>query len=753
MDGANRRRAWRRKARIADGRFIVPRNAVFWRGTAYRFVSVTHSLESFFWPQSIAVLGASPDPHRVRGRLLVNVRGQDFPGRIVPINPSYTEINGLACLPDLNAAGPVDLALMAIPAAQVAAATEQCAAAGVRHLVIISSGFAEEGGMANQLQQQLVAVARRTGIRITGPNCEGFFNIPGRVAATFSPTAEPRQPGAEPATVSERRVGVIAQSGGIGFALFARGRTAGLAFSYVVSTGNEADLTTADFLDYMVQDPRTEVVMLFCETVRDGARFVAGLEAARRIGKPVIAIKIGRSDAGKRASASHTASISGWQAAYRAVFERYGVIEADDPDDAVAIAGVLTTCPVPRGRRVGVVTVSGGGGAWMADTLVAHGLHVPALSPQLQQALRPFMPAYGAAQNPVDVTAQGAETGPAMMSAAELLGASDEIDMLVMITSLASEQRVSLDPTRLRALAAQAGKPVTLWTYTPPSAFSRMRMAESGLFLHVDLRGCGLALGRLAQYAERPNKHDGGNLPLLLPKGAGGCGSTIFPPDVPPVLTEYQAKSLLTKLGLPLASDLLATSAEQAADAAATLGFPVVLKIQSPDIPHKTEAGGVRLALSDRRAVGDAYSGLIAAAERYCPGARIEGVLVQRMAPRGHELVIGMISDATFGPIMMVGWGGVMVELMGDVAHCPAPVDADDAARMIGRLRSAALLRGFRGAPPVDATPLAEFVSRLSVLAVEHQDRIAEMEFNPVILHADGSGLTIADALITLKGD
>jgi acyl-CoA synthetase (NDP forming) len=703
---------------------------------------MTHPLESLFWPRTIAVLGASPDPHRVRGRLLVNVAGNQFAGRILPINPSYTEINGLPCYPDLQTAGGADLALVAIPANRVAAATEQCAAAGVKHVVIISSGFAEEGGPAGELQQRLLATARRSGMRLTGPNCEGFFNIPGHVAATFSPTAEPRDPASEPVAVTTRRIGVIAQSGGIGFALFARGRAAGLAFSYVVSTGNEADLTAADFLDYMVRDERTDAVMLFCETVRDGPRFIAALDAAQRLGKPVIAIKIGRSDAGQRASASHTAAISGSHAAYRAVFERYGVIETDDPDDAVAIAGVLTTCPLPLGRRVGVITVSGGGGAWMADMLSAHGLTLPALSAPLQQALRALMPAYGAAQNPVDVTAQGAQTGPAMIGAAELLLGSDEIDMLVLLTSLASEHRIMLDPAKLRALAEGCGKPVTLWTYTPPSAFGRARTAESGLFLHVDLRGCGVALGALARHAEMRARG--------LPVPAISVPAIELPDDLPPVLTEHRAKTLLAQLGLPIEPGHLATSASDAAEAAAAIGFPAALKIQSPDIPHKTDAGGVRLGLSDRPAVVAAYEAVIAASRRYRPEARIDGVLVERMAPAGHELVVGTVNDATFGPIVMVGWGGVMVELMGDVVHRPAPVDRADASRMIEGLRAAPLLRGFRGGPGVDVGPLAELVARLSLLALGARERIAEIELNPVILHADGSGLTVADALITL---
>ena len=314
----------------------------------------------------------------------------------------------------------------------------------MKNALIISSGFAEEGGAAGDMQAALVEVTQRTGIRACGPNCEGYFNALGKIATTFSPTVEVKEDDGR-VLVSERRIGVIAQSGGIGFALFNRGKAAGIGFSYVISTGNEADLNMADFLDYMVEDTNTHAVMLFCEAVRNGPAFVAALAKARRLGKPIIAIKIGRSDAGSRASASHTASLSGSYTAYRAIFERYGVIEAEDPDEAVAIAGVLLTCPLPKGRRTGIITPSGGGGAWMADTLSLHGLIVPPLSAATQAALRSVMPSYGASGNPVDVTAQGSNTGPAVMTAMETLAGSDEIDMLVLITSLTSETRVSLD--------------------------------------------------------------------------------------------------------------------------------------------------------------------------------------------------------------------------------------------------------------------------------------------------------------------
>ena len=701
-----------------------------------------HPLHSFFWPESIAVLGASPDLHRIRGRLLHQLRENGFPGRILPINPSYQDIAGLKCFPSIGAVGgPVDLALVAIPAAGVAAAVEECAKAGVKNALIISSGFAEEGGAAGQMQADLVAVTDTYGIRACGPNCEGYFNALGRVATTFSPTVETQEdPNA--VYVSPRRIGVIAQSGGIGFSLFNRGKAAGLAFSYVISTGNEADLGMADFLDYMIEDSHTAAVMLFCEAVRNGPAFVAALAKARRLGKPVIAIKVGRSDAGTRASASHTASLSGSYTAYHAVFERYGVIEAEDPDEAVAIAGVVLSCPLPKGRRVGIVTVSGGGGAWTADTMSAHGLIVPQLSADEQARLRPLMPSYGAAGNPVDVTAQGSNTGPAMMTAMEHLAESDEIDMLLLVSSLASTTRASLDPARIRAVAAKCGKPMTVWTYTLPSEFGRNASSGCGLFLHSDLRACGLAFGKLCDYADA--------MARPLPEAFDPVPARLEP-GLPTVVPEFQAKQALAAW-LPPAAEQLVHSAEAAADAAAALGFPVVLKVQSADLPHKTEAGGVRLNLTDRAAVSAACTAMLADVVRHKPQAKIDGVLVQKMAPKGHELVIGMVNDPTFGPIMMVGYGGTTVELFGDVVHAPAPVDEAEATRMILALKSARLLTGFRGSAPIDLAPVARLVAALSRAALTLRDQVAEFEMNPVILHADGSGLTVADALLTMKG-
>lgn len=698
--------------------------------------------DSFFWPKSIAFVGASPDHDTIRGKLLMFAVKNGFTGELYPVNPSHQEVDGYKSYPKVSAIGkPVDLAVVTIPAKLVVATVEDCARAGVPNVMIIASGFAEEGGAAAEMQDKLSEISRRTGMRIAGPNCQGYFNALGNVTATFSPVGDSLKDQQVFEAAPDRRVGVVSQSGGLGFALCSRGRAAGLSFSYVVSSGNEVDLTAAHYLEYMVEDSQTDVVMLLCEAIRDGERFKRAARRASELGKPIVVIKVGNSDAGARAAASHTASLTGSQTAYHAIFQRYGIIEAANLDEAVAITAVLATSPLPKGRRVGIVTGSGGGGAIASDTFTSFGLVVPELSEKVKALIRPLIPPHASPLNPVDITAQGGRTGPLIMRCMEILHESGEIDMIAIVLSTARETQVSAVAENIKAVV-KAGTPVTAWSYTLPSLIGRETMAEGGSTLFQDVRLCGLALRKLADYAEyRANRSPEPEASAMRLKLDG----------LPRALSEHRVKALLAPYGISGKCERLVQSAAEAADAAATLGFPVVLKIQSPDILHKTEVGGVVVNLADASGVRTAYDAILGSVKRHQPSAVIEGMLVQKMAPKGHELVIGMVNDPTFGPIMMAGFGGVTVELFGDVAHRPAPLGVDHAKAMIHSLKSAKLLEGFRGARPVDITPAAELLATLSQVASANRDSIQEMEFNPVILHADGSGLTIADALIVLK--
>lgn len=700
-------------------------------------------LDSFLSPASIAVIGASPDRAKIRGILFHQLANAGYGGRLYPINPGYEEIGGLQCRKSVSAIGaPIDLAIVAIPTEGVLPALQECASAGVRNALVLTSGFAEQGGAQTGLQNDIAALARRTGIRVCGPNSVGFYNDRDRIAATFSPAVEPR-PGRDEVPASMRRVGVVSQSGGMAFTFYDYGRPLGLGFSHIVNTGNEVDLTLGDFFAHMVEDPATSVILLFIEGVRDPERFVAAAAAAAEAGKPVIVCKVGRSKAAERAAVSHTANMTGWDAAYDAVFRKYGIIVASDPEEMTAIAAAFATCPPARGERIGVITVSGGTGALASDALAAQGLALPELSRGLQQQIATLLPAYGSARNPIDVTAQGNFSG-GLGAAVRLLEASGEVDAMVLVGSLASETRVGIDVEAIRPVIEAQSKPVLFYTYTRPSALARRTLAEAGMIVNLHLTWTARAVRALAEKGKfRPSR----KVPLPAASSFPDIEAALRRADG--VLSEFDTKELLAAFGIAGPPQMLARSEAGLEDAARRLGWPLALKIQSADIPHKTEVGGVRLNIADQGALTRGWKEMMTEVRRKKPAARIDGMLVQRMAPKGIEMIVGVVRDAVFGPIVMVGAGGVEAELFKDTSYRPAPVDAEEAWAMLGELRSLPLLEGWRGAGRTDIDALCRLVEQVSVFAAVFRDRVREIELNPVLVHPQGRGCTLVDALLT----
>lgn len=454
------------------------------------------ALAGFLTPRSIAVVGASPQRGSIRGLPLHLLAKNRFTGALHAVNPSYTEVNGTPCWPSVAAIGsPVDLAIIAIPASAVPAALEDCAAAGVRFAIVISSGFAEEGPEQARLQARMGDIAAASGMRICGPNGQGYFNAIDRIAATFSPSANPDLDNG-PTVAGARRLAVISQSGGVGFSFYDRGRALGLPFSHVISSGNECDLTLADYLDLLVDDADTGAVLIYVEAVRDLNGFRAAVDKARAAGKPVIALKVGRSKAGARAALAHTASEAGDLDAWRTLCTEAGVVQACGPDDALARAAALCSAQAARGPRVGIVTTAGGAGGVLADALCEAGLDIPCLTDPTQAVIRPSMPTYGSAANPVDVTAQGIGGG-GLQTALEHLMAGDEVDAVVLAHSLSNEGRVSLDLEKIAALRRSFDKPLLVYSYTLPSAFARAALAEAGLVAFSDVRDVAAAMTTL----------------------------------------------------------------------------------------------------------------------------------------------------------------------------------------------------------------------------------------------------------------
>jgi acetyltransferase len=591
------------------------------------------------------------------------------------------------------------------------------------------------------MQGEIAALARRTGMRISGPNAEGFFSSRQRVAATFSPAVDVK-PGATPLLATQRRIGIVAQSGGIGFAYLNRAKALGVAVSYVVSAGNESDLGAGEFFDFMVQDASTDVVMLFIEGIRDVEKFLAAAQRAAEMKNPVIVTKVGRSGAGERAAASHTASMAGWSAAYDAVFAKYGFIVSNDLDEAMSIASVLTTSPLPKGDRVAVLTVSGGAGIWGADTAALQGLQVPELPVTIQREIMKLLPSYGSARNPIDVTAQGVNSG-GLQKSIDLLSTSDEVDAILVVLSLSSDVRMPFKETELRPVLQAQRKPVVFYSYTLPSDFARRELAKSGVVVLSGLTHVGVALKRLAEYAKfkLAPEADVADLPAR-DLSAHLKAAT---------LSEADSKALLREAGIALPDEVLVKSRDELDAAVTRVGFPLVMKIQSPDIAHKSEVGGVRVGIATKGEAFSAYRDLLENAQKHRPNADIQGVLVSPMAKKGVEIIIGTLDDATFGAMVMVGLGGITTELFRDVIYRPAPVGVAEAEAMLSELKAAPLLQGFRGAAKADVAALSKLISEVSVLAARLKESVVEMELNPVLVHPEGQGVTIVDALVVGK--
>lgn len=436
-------------------------------------------LERLFAPRSVAVVGASPREDSIAGRPLRILQQHGFVGRVFPVNPNYDEVCGLRSYPDLAALPePVDVALLVVNAARVVELVHSCTSAGVRYAVVIASGFAEQDDAGRRAQDELAAVAARGGMRILGPNTEGFVSLHGHVPLSFSPTIDLDR-GADPPLAGE--VAVVSQSGGLGFSLFNDGQTRRLGFSHVVSTGNEADLDALDVLEFLVDDPQTGVVLLFVEGLRDPARLPDLALRAHAAGKPIVVAKVGRSVEARRASLAHTAHDAGDDAAYAELFRQCGLVRAEDPEEAVDLALAFSRARTPAGRRAGILTLSGGAGTWLADALVAEGFELPVLGAELQERIRALIPAYGSAANPVDATAQVLELAGGVAPVLELMLGADELDAVVLVTSLSSPGRLEHEAVRIRELVAASGKTLLVYSYTRPHSRSIELLRELDL--------------------------------------------------------------------------------------------------------------------------------------------------------------------------------------------------------------------------------------------------------------------------------
>ena len=689
------------------------------------------SLDSMLNPRSVAVIGASNDPTRIGGRPIAYMQSQRFVGSILPVNPNRAEVQGLtayASVADLPFVP--DTAIVAVPAAAAVQAVDDLGARGVKSAIVFSAGFAEMDAAGATAQAAMLDVAQRHGMRLLGPNCLGLFNAHIGFYPIFSSSFENGWP-------KPGRIGIASQSGAYGTHVFATARNRGIGTPICVTTGNEGDVTIGDVIGWLAEDPDTDVIAAYAEGIRESDSLLAALAAARAARKPVVLMKVGTSALGATAAQSHTASIAGNDAVTDAVLAEFGVVRARTTEEMLDIAMTATKRIYPVRNTLGVITISGGAGVLISDAAEALGLPMPEMPADAQARLKALVP-FAAPRNPVDCTAQA-------LNDLSLIGRfTDSMvedggykSVLAFFTQVGGAASVA-PALREQLVASKLRNPDRLYVLSVVAGADRVREYEQdGFVVFEDPTRATVAIhamGRFgAAFAAKP-----GEPPPVVP-------AVPLPSDTP---TEAAAKRLLAAAGIAAAPEAACATADEAVAAAAHFGDPVVLKILSPDIVHKSEIGGVLLDIRGADAVRAGFATLMGRAAAAVPGARLEGALVAKQLSGGVECIMGIQRDPVFGPVAMFGLGGIFVEVLRDVALHRCPFGVDVAERMIRSIRAAPILLGARGRPPVDVAALSLMLARLSVFAVQAGPRLQSIDLNPVFAMPDGQGAFAADAVI-----
>lgn len=712
----------------------------------------TPALKRFFAPLSVAIVGASEDLSKFGGRLYKTMidfgaaRGSAC--EIHPVNPGRKTVFGrtsYASIADLPQAP--DHVGIVLAANHVIPALEACAKRGVPFATVMSGGFAETGSAEGyRLQSELKAFVKRTGMRIMGPNCNGFANfVDGFVMTNTSAVRGKRNVAGN--------VAVIGQSGGLAQVnVMWRAMDAGVDISYQVSCGNEADIDAIEFANFAVEDAATDVVLIAAESIRSGERFRALAQAAAERSKPLIILKFGKTEAGRKAAASHTGAITGADDVADAAFKQFGVIRVDDCNELYEFAKLLRKRRLPKGKRMAALTGSGGHCVLVADTASSLGLQWAEFEPKTGTRFESMLPSLVSLANPLDLTS--AMTGSPQLFSDSLKVIAEDANVDVLMPILVAPTLAGID--ELVKVNESVSKPVAvLWTgYCPEdNAITAATLNQRGVPAYRDARMCLRAVRTAVDYGEylrrfaqrpRDTRRD------VTPEAAATARKLLA--SAGRVVTERVSKQVLATYGLPVTRETLARTADEAVQAALAIGGRVALKIESADIAHKTEAGGVRLNVEGEAAVRAAYDDILKAATNHAPGAKLDGALVQEMAPSGVEMMLGVTRDITFGAVVSVALGGVHVEVLKDIAHGIAPLTLDDARHMVDSLAGRKLLDGVRGSPACDVDALCEAIVRLAWFARDVGADIAELDINPVIVLPRGQGVIVVDALI-VKGD
>ena len=702
------------------------------------------NMKAMFDPKSIAIYGASDNPIKVGGRPLRYLLEQRFAGEIYPINPKHTTAQGVRCYRSLAAIGHfVDLVIIAVPASGVCDVLRECAENRARSAVILSAGFAEVGEEGRRLQQKIQEVAKESGMCILGPNCLGMMNVNKRIPATFASVLERRD-------IPSGNIALISQSGAFGNHILGMAMDMQVGCSYWITTGNEADIQFNDCLEFAAEDEETDVITGYIEDVRDGRRFLAALDQCLDAEKPVIICKVGKTEAGSNAAASHTSAMAGEYQVYEAAFRQKGVIQAESLYAILDYASILSKRRDVRGNRVTVVTISGGAGVMLADKCEECDLQLAKLSDETKKKLREILPPFASVTNPVDITAQAVANPNLFADTLDVCLADEQTDAIIVYLGALDSigKRIA---ERLSSVYAKTNKPFSvIWVSGPRDAIEILK--ANGVCVFDEPMRCVNALGRMIGYRlfvknrngarrkeELFSRFDVTTIRERLAKIA----------ETRKTLSEQEARELLTYFGIPVVPGEKAMSAAEAVEVADRLGYPVVMKINSYAIPHKSDVGGVMLGLQSAKEVKEAFGVIVDRVRQVCGEAvPYDGVLVQRMEKDAVETIIGVKRDPVFGKVVAFGLGGVFTEVFHDVALQIAPIDREAALGMVDRIRSARILDGIRGRQPADKEAIANVLVRICELADALSTVVSEIEINPLFVFEHG--VMAADALILL---
>ena len=697
------------------------------------------SLTAMLRPRSVAILGASSDPTRIGGRPISYMLQRGFAGRIMPVNPNRKEIQGLPAFASLAQLPEVpDVAIVAVAGALAVEAVAELATMGVAGVIVFTAGFAEAdpdpNGLPAQTQARMADIARAAGMRLLGPNCLGLFNDRIGYYPIFSSSFEAGWP-VKPAT-GRGGIGIASQSGAYGTHLFSVMRNRGIPTPICVTTGNEADVTIGDVIGWLAEDPETDVIAAYAEGIHESESLLAALAAARSARKPVVMMKVGRSRLGRAAAQSHTASIAGDDAVTAAVLAEFGVVRARTTEEMVDIAYAATRRIYPAGNTLGVITLSGGAGVMASDTAELLDFPMPEMPPASQAALRVLIP-FSAPRNPVDCTAQVFNDPSLIGRFAEAMVADGGYKSVLAFFTQAGGAATLFPKIKAELGAVAARHPDRLYCLSVIATPAMVAEYEAaGFLVFEDITRAVVALHAMGRFGD-----------------AFAAQPVSTPPSVQPVAlpattpNEAEAKRLLTAAGIAIVPERACATAAEAVSAAVSFGFPVVMKILSADIIHKSEIGGVLIGVADEVAVQAGFETLLGRAP---PDAKVDGVLVAKQAS-GVECIMGIARDPVFGPIAMFGLGGVFVEVLRDVVFRRCPFGTVEAEAMIRSIQAAPLLLGARGRPPVDIAALASMLATLSVFAHQAGPSLRSIDLNPVFATLDGA--TVADAVIEIHAD